>query len=74
MDDLKIREILIEKNDEFKQLFLNHQDCEEKLWHFLQKEAKSELDEIEETTLKKKKLLLKDAMQKHIFEFKKRLE
>jgi uncharacterized protein len=73
MDDQKIREILIEKNDEFKQLFLNHQDCEEKLWHFQQQESKSELDVIEEKVLKKKKLLLKDAMQKHIFEFKKRL-
>ena len=73
MEDQKIKEILIEKNNEFKKLYLKHQEFEEKLQSFQQKKAKNEADIVEEQNLKKHKLQLKDAMQKMIFEFKKKL-
>lgn len=73
MEDQKIKEILIEKNNEFKKLYLKHQEFEEILQAFQQKKTKDEADIVEEQNLKKHKLQLKDAMQKLIFEFKKKL-
>jgi len=73
MEDHKIKEILIEKNGAFKKLFLEHQELEEKLQLHMQKKFKNDEERIEEKNIKKKKLKLKDAMQKHIFEFKKKL-
>jgi uncharacterized protein YdcH (DUF465 family) len=73
MDDHKIREILIEKNSAFKKLFLEHQELEEKLQLHVQNKFKNDEERIEEKNIKKKKLKLKDAMQKHICEFKKKL-
>jgi uncharacterized protein YdcH (DUF465 family) len=73
MEDRKIKEILIEKNGTFKRLFLEHQELEEKLQLHMQNKFKNEEERIEEKNIKKKKLKLKDAMQKHICEFKKKL-
>jgi uncharacterized protein YdcH (DUF465 family) len=73
MEDRKIKEILIEKNSAFKKLFLEHQELEEKLQANLQKKFKNDEERVEEKNIKKRKLKLKDAMQKHICEFKKRL-
>jgi|WetSurMetagenome_2_1015567.scaffolds.fasta_scaffold372599_2 uncharacterized protein YdcH (DUF465 family) len=73
MEDQKLKEILIDKNNEFKKLFLKHQEFEEKLQSFQQKKTKNEADIVEEQNLKKRKLQLKDAMQKMIIEFKKKL-
>ena len=73
MDDHKIKEILIEKNGAFKKLFLEHQELEDKLQLHMQKKFKNDEERIEEKNIKKKKLMLKDAMQKHIFEFKEKL-
>jgi uncharacterized protein YdcH (DUF465 family) len=39
----------------------------------MQKKFKNDEERIEEKNIKKKKLMLKDAMQKHIFEFKEKL-
>jgi uncharacterized protein YdcH (DUF465 family) len=66
MEDRKIKEILIEKNGTFKRLFLEHQELEEKLQLHMQNKFKNEEERIEEKNIKKKKLKLKDAMQKHI--------
>jgi len=73
MEDRKIKEILIEKNSAFKKLFLEHQELEEKLQACLQKKFRNDEERTEEKNIKKRKLKLKDAMQKHICEFKKRL-
>jgi uncharacterized protein YdcH (DUF465 family) len=73
MEDHKIKEILIEKNGAFKKLFLEHQELEEKLQFHMQNKFKNDEERIEEKNIKKKKLKLKDAMQKHIYEFKEKL-
>lgn len=73
MDDHRIKEILIEKNGAFKKLFLEHQELEEKLQALMHNKFKNEEERTEEKNIKKSKLKLKDAMQKHIFEFKKKL-
>jgi uncharacterized protein YdcH (DUF465 family) len=71
MQEQKIKEILIERDSEFKVLFVKHQELEEQLQGLLQKKAKSEDERIAEKNLKKEKLRLKDAMQKRIEAFKK---
>jgi uncharacterized protein YdcH (DUF465 family) len=71
MQEQKIKEILIERDSEFKVLFVKHQELEEQLQGLLQKKAKSEDERIAEKNLKKEKLRLKDAMQKRIVAFQK---
>jgi len=74
MEEQKIKEILIEKDSEFKMLFIKHQELEEKLQQLLLKKQKSEEERVAEKNIKKEKLRLKDAMQKRIFTFKKQAE
>jgi uncharacterized protein YdcH (DUF465 family) len=71
MEEQKIKEILIERDSEFKMLFVKHQELEGKLRQFLDKKQKSEEERVTEKNIKKEKLRLKDAMQKRISAFKK---
>jgi len=73
MRDQNIKEILIEKNVEFKGLFLQHQEYEERLRSIANKRPKNDLEVLEEQKIKKQKLRLKDAMQRQIVDFKKNL-
>lgn len=70
MEDQRIKEILIEKDRDFKSLYLEHQDYEQKLRDLSKKEFKSQNEWIEEKNMKKHKLKLKDAMQKIISEYR----
>ena len=71
MEEQRIKEILIEKDSEFKMLFVKHQELEEKLQLGAQNKQKSEEERVMEKNIKKEKLKLKDAMQKRICAFKK---
>ena len=71
MEEQKIKEILIERDSEFKMLFVKHQELEEKLRRVLDKKQKSDEERVAEKNIKKEKLRLKDAMQKRIYAFKK---
>lgn len=73
MEDQKIKEILIEKNDEFKQIYLKHKEFEEQLLEHNDRNIRTEKDLIDEQNIKKQKLKLKDKMQKHIVEFRKQV-
>jgi len=70
MDDQRVREILLEQNTQFRDLFLAHQECERQLQVLSAENGNSEEDLQKETRLKKEKLMIKDAMQKCIFNFK----
>ena len=71
MEDQRIKEILIEKNNYFKEIFLKHQAFEQQLSELEQKNVRTEMDSNEERILKKQKLRLKDEMQKFIIEYRK---
>ncbi len=71
MEEQRIKEILIEKDSEFKMLFVKHQELEEKLQLYAQNKQKSEDERVMEKNIKKEKLKLKDAMQKRICAFRK---
>jgi uncharacterized protein YdcH (DUF465 family) len=69
MEEQKIKEILIERDSEFKMLFVKHQELEDKLQALQRRKAKTEEERLAEKTIKKEKLRLKDAMQKRICAF-----
>ena len=71
MEEQKIKEILIERDSEFKMLFVKHQELEDKLQELLRRRPKTEEERITEKTIKKEKLRLKDAMQKRISSYPK---
>ena len=71
MQEQKIKEILIDRDSEFKMLFVKHQELEEQLQRSLQNKRKSDEERFAEKNLKKEKLRLKDAMQKRISAFRK---
>ncbi len=73
MEDQKIKEILIEKSDSFRRLYIRHQEMEERLRQFQSRKPKSDDESREEKDIKKRKLQLKDDMQKLIVSFRRRL-
>lgn len=70
MTDHFIKEILIEKNDEFRSLYLRHQRYEQELLDLYSKRIKTQDDLLLEQNLKKKKLQTKDAMQELIIRYR----
>ena len=57
-----VKEVLLEKNEEFQRLAKKHQELEERLTILSGKILLSDEEKLEEVTLKKKKLALKDKM------------
>ena len=60
-DELKQR--LLQSNDEFRQLATQHHDLDERIHNLASRPYLSEPEQLEEATLKKKKLQLKDQME-----------
>lgn len=54
---------LLESNDEYRQLAAKHHELEDRLHELISKHYLSDREQIEEVTLKKRKLLLKDRME-----------
>jgi len=59
--DLKAQ--LLQTNQEFKQLAVKHHELEDRLHELTSKHYLSEPEQLEEVTLKKRKLQLKDKME-----------
>jgi uncharacterized protein YdcH (DUF465 family) len=60
-EEMKIR--LLESNDEFRRLANQHHDLDERIHNLAVRHYLSEPEQLEEVTLKKKKLQLKDQME-----------
>ena len=58
-----IRQQLLQSNDEFRQLATQHHDLDERIHNLATRQYLSEPEQIEEVTLKKRKLHLKDQME-----------
>ena len=67
----KLVQKLLEEDDEFRNLFSEHRQLDEKVAVLENKETLSVEDELEIKQFKKLKLSLKDKMQKKIKELKK---
>lgn len=60
-EELKNR--LLQTDSEFQQLATQHHDLDERLHHYAERHYLSEPEQVEEITLKKQKLHLKDQME-----------
>ncbi|HYT73969.1 MAG TPA: DUF465 domain-containing protein [Vicinamibacterales bacterium] len=60
-DEMKRK--LLESDDEFRQLATLHHDLDERIHNLAARQFLSEPEQLEEVTLKKKKLQLKDQME-----------
>jgi uncharacterized protein YdcH (DUF465 family) len=58
-----LKNLLLETNDEFRRLASMHHDLDERLVQLESKHYLSSDEQLEEVTLKKKKLHLKDRME-----------
>ena len=58
-----MKQQLLESNDEFRQLATQHHDLDERIHNLATRSFLSEPEQLEEVTLKKRKLQLKDQME-----------
>lgn len=63
-----VKQELLRTNDDFRRLYEEHQECEERLTHLVHKSLPSQEDEAEEKRLKIHKLALKDRMEAFVRE------
>ena len=59
----ELKQQLLQSNDEFRQLATQHHDLDERIHNLAVRHYLSEPEQLEEVTLKKKKLQLKDQME-----------
>ena len=59
----EMKKQLLESNDEFRQLATQHHDLDERIHSLATRQYLSEPEQLEEVTLKKRKLQLKDQME-----------
>ncbi|MCA1585839.1 MAG: DUF465 domain-containing protein [Acidobacteria bacterium] len=58
-----LKHVLLETNEEFRQLASKHHELDDRLHELTSKHYLSDAEQVEEITLKKRKLLLKDQME-----------
>ena len=59
----ELKRQLLQTDEEYRQLATRHHDLDEKLHNLSTRHYLSEPEQLEEVTLKKRKLLLKDQME-----------
>ncbi|MBM3791910.1 MAG: DUF465 domain-containing protein [Acidobacteria bacterium] len=74
LGESEVREKLMLSDDEFRRLASEHQNYAQELEKLSHRSYLTEDERIQEITLKKKKLLLKDRMQSRIIQFRRQLE
>ncbi len=67
-----LKSLLLESDDEFKQLAARHQDLEHRLNELSNRNYLSEPEQVEEVTLKKRKLQIKDRMEDIVRRYRQR--
>lgn len=73
MEEKELKELMLEKSDEFRKVFKQHQKYEKELEKFKEKSFLTEEEKLKEKELKKKKLASKDRMYFMMIEFRKSL-
>ena len=69
MNDVDVKEYLIQNDQEFRQLVQRHQGYESRLEEFKNRFFLNEHERFEQTIIKKKKLAVKDQMQVRIHNY-----
>ncbi len=74
MGEAELRDQLLKENVEYRRLAAEHQSCDDQLEGLTNKHFLSEEEELEEKTLKKRKLMLKDQMYSMVQKIRKEME
>jgi uncharacterized protein len=74
LGDTELREHLLEENADYRRLAVEHHACDNQLEALANKHFLSEEEELQEKTLKKKKLMLKDQMYSIVQKARKQME
>jgi hypothetical protein len=69
MDDADVKEYLARNDDDFRLLLEQHQAYERELQEFVNKPYLNPAEQVKETEIKKRKLILKDQMQVRITQY-----
>jgi uncharacterized protein YdcH (DUF465 family) len=59
----EVKTLLLQENDEYRQLAERHHKLDDRLHELTERHYLSESEQVEESTLKKRKLALKDQME-----------
>jgi uncharacterized protein YdcH (DUF465 family) len=59
----EVKNFLLQSDQQFRQLAEQHHELDDRLHQLIEKHYLSETEQVEEVTLKKKKLALKDQME-----------
>jgi len=62
-ETVDLQNLLLETNEEYRQLVFKHHELEDRLHELTVKHYLSNAEQVEEVTLKKRKLQLKDRME-----------
>ena len=65
----EVKNFLLESDQQFRQLAEQHHQLDDRLHQLIEKHYLSETEQVEEVTLKKKKLALKDQMESIVREY-----
>lgn len=71
-DSLDLKPLLLETDEEFRQLASKHHELDERLHELSKKPYLSDPEQLEEVTLKKRKLQLKDRMETIVRHYRER--
>ena len=62
-DTQDVKNLLLREHDEYRQLAERHHELDDRLHELTEKHYLSDSEQVEESTLKKRKLALKDQME-----------
>ena len=65
----EVKEFLLQSDQQFRQLVEQHHQLDDRLHQLIDKHYLSEIEQLEEVTLKKRKLALKDQMEYIVREY-----
>ncbi len=71
--EAELRDQLLKENAEYRRLAAEHQSCDDQLEDLTNKHFLSEEEQVQEKTLKKKKLMLKDQMYSMVQKVRKQM-
>ena len=68
----EVKNFLLHSDQQFRQLAEQHHQLDDRLHHLITKHYLSEMEQVEQATLKKRKLALKDQMESMVREYARR--
>ncbi len=74
LGETELRELLMNKSEEYRRLAAEHQSYENQLDQLTRRHHLTDDEKLKEVTLKKKKLMLKDQMYSMIQKYRKELD